>query len=472
MPEMTMTTTDQRTTVPVLRDSDDLPPETRRKLSTLRASDVFAVVGAAAGAASFTAVLFTQLAPLSGVIGFFVVAYVAFIGLYALVVSFDEKATIVKDRVIGVFIHGLAALLVIVLAFILVFTVWRGRAALPHWNFYTKDLRNAGPLDLLTQGGIEHAIVGTIEQISIALVITIPLGIVCAVFMSEIPGAFARVVRTITEAMTALPSIVAGLFVYAIIISAHPSISILGHHFGLPSHKSGYAAALAISVMMLPIIIRASDVVLRLVPGSLKEASLALGSGQWRTVWHVVLPTARSGLTTAVILGTARGIGETSPVLLTAGYGNAFNKNAFSGEPQVSLPLVVFQLTRSGFKNYIIRGFGAAVVLLAMVLVLFIMARVVGGRGPGQLTRRQEHRRVLASRRDADRFGQRTGGVPSVVIEKLRPFEPPAQSVARTPSKGGAHRAPKHARPRNVATTLPPTGSTSQGFPSIGEQTA
>jgi phosphate transport system permease protein len=184
------------------------------------------------------------------------------------------------------------------------------------------------------------------------------------------------------------------------------------------------------------------------------------------------LPTARSGLTTAVILGTARGIGETSPVLLTAGYGNSMNKNPFSDQPQVSLPLVVFQLTRSGFKNNISRGFGAAVVLLAMVLVLFILARVVGGRGPGQLTRRQEHRRVLASRRDAARFSQRTGNVPSVVIEKLRPPESQAQSVARTPSKGGAHRAPKHARPRNAATPLPPTGSPSPGFPSVGEQTA
>jgi phosphate transport system permease protein len=160
--------------------------------------------------------------------------------------------------------------------------------------------------------------------------------------------------------------------------------------------------------MMLPIIIRAADVVLRLVPGSLREASLALGAGQWRTVWHVVLPTARSGLTTAVILGTARGIGETSPVLLTAGYTAATNWNATKG-PQTSLPLLIFTLARSGSKYMITRGFGGGCVLMALVLILFVVARVIGGRPPGTLTRRQEHRRVLASRRDLERFNTRHG---------------------------------------------------------------
>ena len=118
--------------------------------------------------------------------------------------------------------------------------------------------------------------------------------------------AHARFVRTIVEAMTALPSIVAGLFVYTVLIVA----------LGFP--RSGFAAAMALSVMMLPIIARASDVVLRVVPGGLREASLALGASRWRTVWHVVLPTARPGLATAVILGLARGIGETAPVLIVS----------------------------------------------------------------------------------------------------------------------------------------------------------
>jgi len=145
-------------------------------------------------------------------------------------------------------------------------------------------------------------------------------------------------------------------------------------------------------------VIRASDVVLRLVPGNLTEAAEALGAPRWRTVWHVVLPTARSGLATAVILGTARGIGETSPVLLTAGYTAALNADPAHG-PMVSLPLAVFSFVKSPEPTMIARGFGAAAVLMALVLVL-------GGRGPGQQTKRQARRTARASKRDAARFAE------------------------------------------------------------------
>jgi phosphate transport system permease protein len=323
-----------------------------------------------------------------------VVAYLLFLALYALLVSFDESGPAVRDRLAAAIVHSLAALLLAALVFVVTYTLWRGAKALPHLNFLTQDMTDAGPLQPLTVGGVVHAVVGTLEQITIALIITVPLGLMCAVFLNELPGAYARFVRTIAEAMTALPSIVAGLFIYATFIL------ILGFE------KSGFAAALAISVMMLPIIIRAADVVIRLVPGSLREASLALGASQWRTVWTVVLPTARSGLATAVILGTARGVGETSPVLLTAGFTAALNADPLHG-PQVSLPLATFSFIRSPQQTMIARGFGTAAVLMALVLVLFILARVVGGRGPGELTRRQEHRRVLASRRDVARYAAR-----------------------------------------------------------------
>jgi phosphate transport system permease protein len=177
---------------------------------------------------------------------------------------------------------------------------------------------------------------------------------------------------------------------------------------------------------MLPIIIRASDVVLRLVPGSLKEASLALGTGQWRTVWHVTLPTARSGLATAVILGAARGIGETSPVLITAGYTASMNKNPLEG-PMVSLPLAVFQLVQSPQPAQITRGFGTAALLLVVVLVLFIVARLIGGRGPGNLTPRQQRRRISASRRDLARIeGSHAGAVPAAASVAGPPPAPPS----------------------------------------------
>lgn len=354
----------------------------------------FALGGAFAAALSATALLH-RLTPLSGRLGLVVVAFALFVGLYALLVSFDEPGPVVRDRVAAVVVHGLAAVLLGTLVLVVAYTVSRGAKALAHANFFAQDMRNAGPLEPLSVGGIAHAIVGTLEQIAIGLAVTIPLGLTCAVYLNEVPGKLSRFVRTIVEAMTALPSVVAGLFVYATVILA------------LGLGKSGFAAALALSVMMLPIVIRAADVVIRLVPGSLREASLALGASQWRTVWHVVLPTARSGLMTALILGTARGVGETSPVLLTAGFTAALNTNPFSG-PQVSLPLATFEFVKSPQPSMIARGFGTAATLLLLVLVLFVLARAIGGRGPGHLTRRQQARRARASARDLARFAGRT----------------------------------------------------------------
>ncbi|MGX1271995.1 phosphate ABC transporter permease PstA [Streptomyces phaeoluteigriseus] len=355
---------------------------------------MYALIGAGAASLAITWLLFERLLPFDGLLGFLVIAYALFLGLYALLVSFDEDGPAVRDRVAAALVQSLGLTMLAALSLVVVYTLYEGREALPHLNFYTQSMADAGPVEPLSVGGILHAIVGTLWQISIALLICIPTGLVCAVFLNEVPGPFSRFVRTIVEAMTALPSIVAGLFIYATFI------------LGLGFDRSGLAAALAISVMMLPIVIRASDVVIRLVPGTLREASYALGTSRWRTVWHVVLPTSRSGLTTAVILGTARGVGETSPVLLTAGFTAELNSDPLH-DPMVSLPLAAFELVKSPEPAYIARGFGTAAVLLVLVLFLFVIARILGGRGPGKLTRRQEHRRVRASRRDARRFAAR-----------------------------------------------------------------
>ncbi|NUK01538.1 phosphate ABC transporter permease PstA [Streptomyces lunaelactis] len=381
----------------------DESPEVRRNTSSVHGSDLLALAGAAVGSLALTALLFTWIAPFDSILGFVVVTYVFFLGIYAVLVSFDEKSVAVRDKVAAVLWQSLATLLLAALVMVVVYTLWRGKSSLVHLNFFTEAMSRTGPLQPLTEGGVLHAIVGTLEQIAISLAITVPLGLACAVFLNEVPGRYARFVRTIVEAMTALPSIVAGLFIYATVILM------------LGFDKSGFAAALALSVMMLPIIIRAADVVIRLVPGSLREASYALGASQWRTVWTVVLPTARSGLTTAVILGTARGIGETSPVLLTSGFTPDLNLNPLTG-PQVSLPLATFQLVSSPQPNMIARGFGSAALLMALVLLLFIVARVVGGRGPGELTRNQRHRRVQASRRDAQRMSKRAALRPQAAL--------------------------------------------------------
>jgi phosphate transport system permease protein len=227
---------------------------------------------------------------------------------------------------------------------------------------YVQDMSGVRPQDPLSRGGVLHAVVGSMIEVGIAVTVTLPLGIGTAVFMTEVGGRLGRVVRTVVEAMTALPSIVAGLFVYtALIVTLH-----------FP--RSGFAAAMAISLMMLPIIARAADVVLRVVPGGLREAGLALGATHWRTVWHVVLPTARPGLATALILGIARAVGETSPVLLTSGASTYFNADPLHNTMN-SLPLFVYFAVRSGQPIYIARGFGAASLLLALVLILFVVAR-------------------------------------------------------------------------------------------------
>ncbi len=381
---------------PDVPQADDRPRSDRRRaLRAVQPDEVMALVGAGLAASSLAYLVYYVLLPWSGLLGFLVLTWVLFLGCYALLVSFTAPGIHVRDRLAGAVAHSLAFTMFSALVLVVAFTFKRGVSALRHLNFFTSDLSGSGPLDPLTQGGVLHAMLGTLIMMMLALLVTVPLGLVTAIYLSESRTRLARLVRTVVEAMTALPSIIAGLFILALIVTLQDALGV--------GQKSGLAASMAIAVMMLPIVIRAADVVLRLVPGTLKEAAAALGAPRWRVVWHVVMPTSRSGLTTAVILGTARGIGETSPVLLTAGYTTAFALNPFSG-PMVSLPLTTFILTRSPEPNQIARGFGAAAVLMLLVLLLFIVARTLGGRGPGQLSRRQTRRTSALSAQDAARF--------------------------------------------------------------------
>jgi phosphate transport system permease protein len=384
------------------RDGRIVPdgPEVQRELAGLRREDVLRVVGAAAAGIASTAWLFTQVAPFQGALPFVLIAYLFFLGFFVVLISFDDDRITIKDRVAGVLIHSGAVVLLLALVVVVVFALSEGRSAFTQLNFWTQDLSMAGPLDPLTVGGMAHAAVGTLIMISIALTFSIPLGLLCAVCLAEFPSPFTRIVRTVTEAMTALPSILCGLFILATYILI----------FGAP--KSGFAASLAITIMILPIIIRSADVVLRLVPQTLKEASFAMGASHWSTIWNVVLPTSKSGLMTAVVLGTARGIGETSPILLVAGYTTYYNWNPFDG-PMVSLPLATFTLVKSPEPSQIARGFGAAAVLMVLVFLLFALARLIGGKGAGVLSAGGSRRAQRASVRVAARF--RSGGSTAVV---------------------------------------------------------
>jgi phosphate transport system permease protein len=179
------------------------------------------------------------------------------------------------------------------------------------------------------------------------------------------------VVRTVVEAMTALPDILAGLFIYTLLI------------YGFHWNRTGFTAALALSVTAIPIIARSAEVTLRVVPSGLREASMALGASQWQTVRRVVLPTARSGLATALILAIARIVGESAPLLIVASDTTYFNSNPFKG-PMNSLPLYIIQRVRSGQPGLIARGFGAAALLLGIVLILFATARFLARNRTGR----------------------------------------------------------------------------------------
>ena len=268
--------------------------------------------------------------PFSGVLGFWVCWYALFLVCYAASAALQWNRLAVRDRVAAVALTtgGLLACAIVVdqVGYTLVRGFDRGEA---HVLLHPVDGRHRGRCRPLTSGGIVHALSARSSSSPWRPLLSVPLGIAAALFLAEVGGRAGRPVRTLVDAMTALPDIIAGLFILAFLVLT----------LGLP--KSGFAAALALAVTMLPIVTRASEAVLRIVPGTLREASYALGGSQWRTVLIVVLPTARSGLTTAVVLAMARGIGETAPLLLVAGYAEGINTNPFNGW-QTSLPLFIY----------------------------------------------------------------------------------------------------------------------------------
>ena len=347
---------------PVLSDVDNDKP---RSLRTVTSDDVFSAIGSFVASFALVWVLYYDVFPLSGVVGFVVCWYIAFLALYAGITAVAHPRTVVVSRVMGAVVVGVAVLVGFVLVTVVVFTVWKGRAALPHSNFYTKPASTGSLTGPYSKGGISNAIVGSLIQVGIAIVISLPLGLGTAVFMTEVGGWFSKIVRTVVEAMTAIPDLLAGLFVYVVLI--------IEFH----GHRNGLAVAIALSITMTPIVARSAEVALRVVPGGLREAGLALGSSHWQTVRRIVIPTARPGLATALILAVARGIGESAPLLIVSGFTTYWNANPINGNTMNSLPLYIYEGIRSGNPGQITRAFGAAVVLLGMVFVLFIVTRLL-----------------------------------------------------------------------------------------------
>lgn len=318
---------------------------------------------AAAVLASFAIVATTGLKGRLGYFAAFVISQIVISMSYAWIRRGREAA---KDALAQTLISICAMSVVVPLISILWTVIDNGRDAL-YWGYFTTDMKLTAPDGPLNEGGALHAIVGTLVLMLIASAISVPIGILTALYLTEIKGRFESTIRFLVQSMSGVPSIVAGLFIYA--------IWILG-----PGQKySGFAGALALTILMLPTVARTAEEVLKLIPRELREAGLALGSTQWRTVSYIVLPAARSGLVTAAILGIARVAGETAPLLLTIFGNTVLQTNPFDG-PMAALPLYVFSLLTSGLTEAVARAWTGALVLLAMVLALFTIARLVTGR--------------------------------------------------------------------------------------------
>ncbi len=357
------------------RKSIDSTPsgDERIRIKAVESVDVTIMIGSAIAAFALAQLVYETILPVSGTLGFVVSWYVLFLVVSWIAVREVRGSIRAKDHLARVLVWSGASLAIVPLVLIVAYVVGKGYHALRP-QFFSEDQRYVGALSDSTEGGGAHAIVGTLQQVGIASLIAVPLGITTAIYLNEVKGRLAKPLRTVVDAMSAVPSIVAGLFIYAAWILA------------LGNQQTGLAGSLALSVLFLPTVTRTSEVVLRLVPGGLREASLALGGTEWRTTSRVVLPTSRSGLVTAVILGVARVIGETAPLILTVGGAFIMNWNPLSGK-QDSLPFFVFRLIRFPQEAQIARAWTGALVLMILVLVLFVVARAIGGRGPDHIGR-------------------------------------------------------------------------------------
>jgi phosphate transport system permease protein len=264
----------------------------------------------------------------------------------------------IKERVmvglLGLATTGAAALLVVILAYVIV----KGAPAL-NVAFFTER-----PLPFGVEGGgVGPAVVGTVILSVLAGVLAVPIGIASAIFVTEFrSGRLAPVVRFCAELIAGLPSIVVGVFVWAFLVR------------GLIGHYAAIAGAIALAIIMVPIVGRTVEEVLRLVPQSLREAGLALGAPRWRVVLAIVIPTARTGIATAVVLAVARAAGETAPLLLTA-LGNLFFSTDLL-KPISALPLQIYQYAASPYDDWHTKAWGSSLVLVGVIALLSLGLRL------------------------------------------------------------------------------------------------
>ena len=269
-----------------------------------------------------------------------------------------------SNRIATVLMWITFVLVMIPLGFVLVTVVAKG-ASVISWSFLTSPIPpGVAPPGV---GGIGPAIVGTVEIVALATVMAVPLGILGAIYLNEYGGGnfLARLVGFFSDVMTGVPSIVMGLFIFSIWVL----------HFGF----SGFAGALALGCLMLPVVIRSTDEMLKLVPDALREGSYALGATKARVTVTVVLPAAIGGIVSGALLAIARAAGETAPLLFTILTVTTVNKNVFSGA-NTSLPSQIFSNANSPYTGAQDRGWGAALTLIVLAFVLLALSRFVTAR--------------------------------------------------------------------------------------------
>jgi phosphate transport system permease protein len=302
--------------------------------------------------------------PMKGKLAIFVVFFLVYMLMTSSIKGFQLGSAAAKDALVNSLVAFGAIVTVIPIASILFTVVQKGLPGIS-LNLFVSDMSMATPTDPLNNGGLLHAITGTLALVTLALIMSVPIGILTALYLTEIKGRFTAPIRFLVQAMSGVPSIVAGLFILSAIL------------YPITKSFSGFMGALALTILMIPTIARTSEEVLNLIPNDLREAGVALGGTQWRTVAMIVLPAAKSGLVTAVILGVARIAGETAPLLLLTGGGDKINANAFSG-PLGSLPYYIWKSFNAGSPEAITRAWAGLLVLVGLVLVLFTIARYLG----------------------------------------------------------------------------------------------
>jgi len=311
-------------------------------------------------------VLIVETTPMKGKLAYFFLFFLSWLVIDSLFVVGKSGLKGVRDALAAKFTLLGATIVCLAVFSILWATVAKGIQGL-NLAFLTENMRNASLFDPIGKGGILHAVLGTIMLISIAVIISVPMGILTALYLTEIKGKAAPLIQFLVQAMSGVPSVVAGLFIYAAII------------LNTPLRSSAFLGGLALTLLMVPTVTRTAQEVLNLVPSDLREAGLAMGATQWKTVALVVIPAARSGLITASILGVARIAGETAPLLFTVGVFDSYNFNPFKGD-QGTIPTVVWRGLLGGTPESIQRAWSAILVLLVVVLIMFVTARALGTR--------------------------------------------------------------------------------------------